>query len=76
MAEATVDTRVPVLSFGSLITNNRSAEVTGRRSDPCLEPTLTTDHAPSQARDNPEFLRTHEYGSVLVPFCEEFTSGE
>lgn len=42
--------------------------VTGRHSAPCLEPVLTTDRAPAQIRDNPESLRAHGYGNVLVPF--------
>ena len=48
--------------------------VTGRHSDPCLEPALTTDRAPAQVRGNPEFLCARGYGNVLVPFFKESNS--
>jgi len=80
IAEATANTRVPVLSFSCLITNNQTAGVswgvTGRLSDPCLEPALTADHAAEQVRESPEFLRDHRYGNILVPFSKGSNSGE
>lgn len=72
MAEATADTRVPVLSFSCLITDTQTAGVRwgvpGSHSAPRLEPALTTDRAPAQIRDNPESLRARGCGNVLVPF--------
>lgn len=70
----------PRASFSCLVTNNQTAGVswgvTGRHSDPCLEPVLTTGLAPAQVRHNPEFLCARGYRIVLVPFFKESNSGE